>query len=257
MTEYGRFNTDQKALTKRIKAHDKYSLYDLNKWIFDQMSIEEGHSVLDLGCGTGKQTIPMAQLVGDKGHILALDVSQESLLILSKRASNLKINKRISYLHCELDDLQKHLHQETFDRVLSSYSIYYAQDPLKVIEVIHQALKPGGIFFFCGPAKDNNLELRRFHYALLKQPVPAEETGTFMEEISPKMTRAFFGNIEIVRFQNPLHFDSPEALYNYWSSYNLYKEKLDATFKARAKKHFQTHPTFETIKRVIGVKATR
>ena len=53
-----------------------------------------------------------------------------------------------------------------------------------------------------------------------------------------------------------MQFDSADALYNYWSSYNLYDSRLDAAFKEAANKHFKKNDVFETIKRVIGVKAT-
>lgn len=76
-----------------------------------------------------------------------------------------------------------------------------------------------------------------------------------MEETGQRLAHEYFTRVEISTFQNSLKFDSAEALYRYWSSYNLYDERLDADFKAATTRHFQTHAVFETVKRVIGVKA--
>lgn len=256
---HGKFDTDVAALKRRIQAHEKYALYDLNQWIFDHIKLAEGLSILDLGCGTGKQTLPMAQIVGDSGHVLAVDISQDALDALFQSAKELGLEKRISLLCIGFDDIrEEHFHQQHFDRVVASYSLYYAQCPRTVFEVVYRVMKTGSILFFCGPAKDNNSELKHFHYALRGEQPPTENGApVFMEETGQQLAREFFTTVEVFTFENPLRFDSAEALYVYWSSCNLYDKNLDANFKAAATKHFQTHFMFETIKRVIGVKAVK
>lgn len=257
MIKHGKFDTDAIALRRRIQAHEKYGSYDLNQWIFDHMELAEGLSILELGCGIGKQTLPIAHVVGKAGIVLAIDSSHEALLALAESAKQLGLDDRISLLCCGLDDLDMHLHGHAFDRVLSSYSLYYAQYPSRVLKVVHQVLKPGGIFFFCGPAKDNNVELKQFHYALQgEQVAPEKGAGIFMEESGQQLAREFFEKVEVLAFQNPLRFDSAQALYDYWSSYNLYDVKLDAAFRSAAAKHFHAYSVFETVKRVVGAKAT-
>jgi len=255
----GKFDTNAVALKQRIECHEKYGSYDLNQWIFDHLDLAKGLLVLDLGCGTGKQTLPLAQIIGDTGNVVALDISEEALNALSESAKDLGVERRITLLHCGLDDLAKHLHGQVFDRVLGCYSLYYAQYPRRVFEQVFRILKKGGIFFFCGPSKDNNLELKQFHYALRAEQVPQEAGGAveLMEKTGQQLARELFTRVEVFTFQNPLRFDSAEALYSYWSSYNLYDEKLAADFKAAADKHFTTHSIFETIKRVVGVRAIK
>lgn len=256
--EQGRFNTDTAALKQRIQAHEKFGSNDLNDWIFDHLQLAEGLTVLDIGCGTGKQTLPMAQIVGETGHVYAVDFSQEALDALSNSSKEQGLEKRISFLRSDIDNLAEHLQKEGFDRVLSSYALYYTRHPQTLFEVLHRCLKPGGILFFCGPAKDNNHELKVLHYALRgEQPPPETGGAVFMEETGPYLAREYFAQVEVSTFQNPLRFDSADALYRYWSSYNLYNEKLDADFQVAAAKQFQTDAMFETVKRVIGIKAIK
>jgi ubiquinone/menaquinone biosynthesis C-methylase UbiE len=253
-----RFKTDTTALKQRIQAHETYGSYDLNGWIRKHLQLSKGLSILDLGCGIGKQILPLAQVIGETGHVLAVDVAKEALDIVALRSKELGLEKRISLLCIGMDNLGGHLPEQYFDRVLSSYALYYAEQPRSVFEVTHRSLKTGGILFFCGPAKDNNYELRRFHYALRGERPPAEsKVAAFMEETGQQLSREFFDQVKVFTFQNPLRFDSPDALYAYWSSYNLYNENLDRDFKIAVAKHFQSQPVFETVKRVIGIRAVK
>ncbi len=44
--------------------------------------VQPGHTVLELGCGPGFWTLPLADIVGPSGKVWALDVSQEMLDVL-------------------------------------------------------------------------------------------------------------------------------------------------------------------------------
>jgi hypothetical protein len=122
--------------------------------------------------------------------------------------------------------------------------------------LIRRVLKPEGVLFFCGPSRANNVELKQFHYSLRGEEAPPETgAAVFMEDTGPQLARQLFQRIEVVQFENPLCFDNPEALYSYWSSYNLYDQNLDAVFRTAADRYFQTHAVFQTSKRVVGVKA--
>ncbi len=50
-----------------------------------QFNIQPGQAVLDLGCGPGFWTLPLADLVGPSGTVWALDVSQEMLDTLAEQ----------------------------------------------------------------------------------------------------------------------------------------------------------------------------
>ena len=54
---------------------------------------------------------------------------------------------------------------------------------------------------------------------------------------------------------NPLRFDSPGALYEYWSSHNLSEEAIIGAFRDTAARHFETSAVFEAVKHVTGLRA--
>jgi SAM-dependent methyltransferase len=43
-------------------------------------------SILELGCGTGKQSLALARLLGETGHVTAVDISAEALEALRNEA---------------------------------------------------------------------------------------------------------------------------------------------------------------------------
>jgi SAM-dependent methyltransferase len=261
MSVIGKFDTDAAALEKRLQAHDRFSALDLNDWCFNLLDLSPGMQILELGCGTGKQSLPLARLVGNGGKVTAVDISQEALETLRTQALAGGLGPSIDIRRADLDEVSSTLESGPFDRVVACYSIYYARRPEPLFEFLYRCLRPDGILFFCGPSEQNNAELKEFHnslYSRLNLPVPARKgAAPFMEGDGPALARRIYGNAEILHFENPLRFNSPDALYSYWSSYNLYDEVLDGAFRAQAAEHFARATVFETVKRVIGVRAVK
>jgi ubiquinone/menaquinone biosynthesis C-methylase UbiE len=52
-----------------------------------RLPIEAGSRVIDVGCGPGRLTLPVARIVGDEGEVLAVDVQPEMLAIVERRAA--------------------------------------------------------------------------------------------------------------------------------------------------------------------------
>ena len=53
--------------------------------ILNQLDLEAGMSVLDIGCGPGRLTIPAARRVGSTGRVVALDIQPTMLHKLEQR----------------------------------------------------------------------------------------------------------------------------------------------------------------------------
>jgi ubiquinone/menaquinone biosynthesis C-methylase UbiE len=253
-----KFDTDSQALSNRIRAHDKFSKKDINEWIFALLKPENGNFILDIGCGTGKQSLPLAKHVGEMGRIISADLSQESLQTLAMEAERQGSKSVIKSLCCNIDELDNHLEPNSLNRVLSSFSVYYTKNSDKLFQTISKALTQDGVFFFCGPGHKNNFELKKFHHEVKGEGFqPETSSSIFMEETGPSLGKNQFSQVEIFNFENSVIFENAEELVKYWSSYAMFDPEIEKSFYLKAKKHFEGNSTFETVKRVIGVRCTK
>lgn len=255
----GRFDTDAGALERRLQAHERFGSEDINDWIFQHLEAGEGMSVLELGCGSGHQTIPLAQTLGEKGRILAVDVSPEALSRLAESAADAGVRHRIELLEVDFSDLFRVGHPRKFDRALAAFSLYYAKDPHGLIQGVAERLVDGGNFFFCGPEPGNNFQIKQFHYDLLGTDAAdlSDPVETFMEGTGISVAEACFDDVERYHFTNTLNFKSVGALMDYWRSYNLYDPELQDDFERAARDHFRRRSEFSTVKKTLGIKALK
>lgn len=140
-----------------------------------------------------------------------------------------------------------------FDRAISVYAIYYAKNPDALFRAIKSLLVDGGLFFFCGPAYDNNMEMKAFLTSIGQTFTPG--AAPFMEETGPAIAKEVFGEVRLSKFENALSFGSAEALWTYWSSHNMFDANVEDRFRTKAEEHFKTNKTFRAVKRVRGVLA--
>jgi SAM-dependent methyltransferase len=250
MSKIGRFDTDTAALQARNAAHQRYSTGDMTGWALELLGAQPGDRVLELGAGTGQQTLRLAPVVRS---VLAVDASPESLAVIEAGAPD-----NVTTLAGKFDDLLDRPCDGRFERALACYALYYADDQEGLIDRIHGLLEPGGVLFFCGPSQANNRELRELHFGLLGEPVPGPTPAQrFMETDAPRWCEARFATVERFAFTDEMRFDSADALVGYWSSYNLYDPAIDDAFRAAAAAHFADHDVFVSAKRVVGIRAVK
>jgi len=101
---------------------------------------EEEIKILDIGCGTGAQTLDLAQHT--RASITALDFSSEFLAVLKNRAEKLQLSDRIQCVESSMWELP--FEEESFDLIWSEGAIYNMGFE-KGIQYWKQFLKPNGV----------------------------------------------------------------------------------------------------------------
>ena len=96
--------------------------------------------VMDFGCATGTKTL---ELAGATKQILGIDISDEMIREATKKKNELKI-MNASFTHGTIfkNDFKK----ASFDKIISYGVIHLLEDSEKVIQRIHELLKPDGVF---------------------------------------------------------------------------------------------------------------
>lgn len=69
--------------------------------------IQPGSRVIDATCGNGKDTLLLAELVGDTGHVWAFDIQQEALDRTAQRLAEQNLQQQVSLLHAGHEGMQE------------------------------------------------------------------------------------------------------------------------------------------------------
>lgn len=121
----------------------------------------EGKTVLDLGCGSGRDCYILSQMVGEKGHVIGVDMTDEQLDVAKKyqgwhaekfghEVSNIDFQK--SYI----EDLSQ-VADNSVDLVVSNCVINLSSDKGKVFKEIFRVLKAGGELYFSDVFADRRI----------------------------------------------------------------------------------------------------
>ncbi len=112
--------------------------------VIAQMKIEKDDHILDLGCGTGRNSKLMTKYLGENGRITGLDISPE---MEQQFIENFKDDDRIQFRNQRID-IPFNL-GEQFDKAFISFVIHGFPHEVrdKVIQNVTYHLKPGGSFF--------------------------------------------------------------------------------------------------------------
>jgi ubiquinone/menaquinone biosynthesis C-methylase UbiE len=126
----------------------------LRRFIHDSREIfsglvEEGMTVMDVGCGMGYFTIGLAEIVGDSGRVIAVDLQQQMLDVMHKRAARRGLHKRITPQLAESDSIGVNI---PVDFVLAFWMIHEVPDPDNFFRQIIRTLKPAAKLLYTEPA---------------------------------------------------------------------------------------------------------
>lgn len=129
------------------KASDHYErfwgeqLRPAQELLFTMAAPKPGERVLDLACGPGNVTFPLARAVGDDGEVLGTDLSERMVELVRAEAVALGLphvrSERMDVEDLDLDD-------ESFDLAVCSLGLMYAPDPGAAAREMHRVLRPDG-----------------------------------------------------------------------------------------------------------------
>lgn len=114
------------------------------KWTVGLAAIARGHSVLDVGCGTGNLTMAAKVRAGTAGEVHGIDASPEMIQEAGRKAAEKQLD--IRYQVGLIEDIP--FPDGKFDVVVSSLMLHHLPKDLKRrgIAEISRVLKPGGRF---------------------------------------------------------------------------------------------------------------
>lgn len=131
-----------------------------------------GCTVLDLGSGSGRDAFLLSKLVGEAGHVIGLDMTDEQLAVARRHVPAHTerfgyAQPNVEFRHGYIEDLQAAgLADDSIDVVVSNCVLNLSTDKAATYREIFRVLRPGGELFIADVFAD-----RRVPEALRHDPV--------------------------------------------------------------------------------------
>ncbi|CAI5976600.1 unnamed protein product [Closterium sp. NIES-64] len=176
-------------------------------------SRSNGCTVLDLGCGTGRDVYVAAQLVGPTGQVIGVDMTDEQLAVARKHEEYHRekfgfAESNVSFRKGFIEDLKAaNVEDSSVDVVVSNCTINLTPVKLPVFSEIARVLKPGGELYFSDVFAD-----RRIPQHLRQDKVLFGEgfSGAhYLEDFRRLMASVGLGGWGVVEARQ-LHVDNPK-----------------------------------------------
>ena len=110
--------------------------------------VKKDITAMDIGCGPGFFTLPIANLVGEKGRVIAADLQEGMLEKLHQKIKGTEFEERIRLHKCEQDKIGI---AEKVDFILAFYMVHEIPNQDNFFQELKSLLKENGLIFIVEP----------------------------------------------------------------------------------------------------------
>jgi ubiquinone/menaquinone biosynthesis C-methylase UbiE len=192
----------------------------VTKVMLDLAGLRPGARVLDVGAGTGEQTLMAARRVGPTGSILATDVAASMLAVAAEGARQAGLSNVVTRV---VDARDLDVEPDSFDAAIARLALMLIPERERVLNVVRRSLKPGGKFAMIvfssadkNPLTALTLSVAHRHAGL---PPPPVDPGLFAlgdsEVLRAALEGAGFRHVEVRAVPTVRRFSSVEASMQY------------------------------------------
>jgi SAM-dependent methyltransferase len=113
--------------------------------------VNEAMTVADVGCAMGFFSLPLAEMVGANGKVICVDIEEDMIRSLEKRAKKAGLSDRIETIICNDGSLCLDDFKGKIDFALAIGIEYEIQGSSKFFSELNQAMKPAGRLLVAQP----------------------------------------------------------------------------------------------------------
>jgi len=128
----------------------------LRRWLQEPERILEpyikpGMTVLDIGSGMGFFSLPMAEMVGQEGNVVCIDLQERMLKTLKKRAEKAGLIDRMKLWKCPKDTLVLDNLNGRVNFAIAFAVVHEVPDPSSFFREVYDSLSKGGTLLLAEP----------------------------------------------------------------------------------------------------------
>lgn len=132
---------DSENLFRFLDAADSMAFVQVCKrQMLDLCPVQEGHYILDVGCGVGHEVQRMAQGVGQSGRVVGIDHNESMIAEAQRRAKGSSFPVEFYVGDAERLDFDR----DSFDLSRSERVIEYLENPQQMLAEMVRVVRPGG-----------------------------------------------------------------------------------------------------------------
>lgn len=197
--------------------YDNDFRFRLGNRLVELAELKPSQQVLDVATGTGIVAIAAAEIVGNLGKVIGVDISAGMLEKAQRKIENANL-QNIELLETDADYLN--FSDESFDAVLCSSALVYLSDIPRALKNWYRFLKKGGIAGFSTFADGSfNVAMNFVAIANKYNPISipdVKEALNTPEKCQKAMQEAGFENIEI-KIEQFGYYMSLSEVENLWN----------------------------------------
>lgn len=145
---------DDSKLTTRISLYEKYGQHPRHytDWLHLHYDFTPGCTIVELGCGTGKDWWERMDALPHGAKLMMSDFSTGMVDRLRQRFGH---HPQTEIRHLDIQSID--LMDDCADVVIANSMLYHVPDLPKAIREIRRILKPGGTFYAAGPGANEGM----------------------------------------------------------------------------------------------------
>ena len=197
----------------RISLHKKYSVnkQGFGNWIFSNYQIEEGMSVLELGCGNGEMWLGKDDIIRRCSRLVLSDASEG---MLKSAKEKLHDQDGIEYHVIDIEDIP--FPDKEFDVVIANMMLYHVSDLSLGLKQVQRVLKDDGTFYCATYGETGMME----YIELLFDEFPISSAYNYnftLQNGEGKLLR-YFSDIRKLRYEDALEVTDADDMIDYMYS---------------------------------------
>ncbi len=110
--------------------------------------VQPGQTILDVGCGMGYFSLPLARLAGPSGTVICVDMQSQMLEAARRKAAKAGLDSRMRFQQCTENSLDL---TTAADFALAFWMVHEVSHQDKFLREIKESLNPSGTLLIAEP----------------------------------------------------------------------------------------------------------